>query len=123
MKVTELYRTCIACPEQYEGMTDTGLCIYVRCRGGHASLWLGQEETIHDSEDNIKAELEWPDDKYKGTFEGQEIFNLFEKAGIELDPAFVNPYGHFTESQLSDLYYEEYKAEQYINEIKADGLL
>ena len=29
----------------------------------------------------------------------------------------------YTESQLSDLYYEEYKAERYINEMKADGLL
>lgn len=123
MKVTELYRTCHACPEQYEGYLDTGEYIYVRCRGGYACIRVGEEKTIFDSEDNIKAELDWPDDKYKGSFEGQEIFELFEKAGIELDPSFVNPYGHFTESQLSDLYYEEYKAEQYINELKADGLL
>lgn len=94
MKVTELYRTSIACPEQYEGYIDTGEYIYVRCRGGKSSLWLGQEETIFDSEDNVKAELEWVDDPFKGTFEGQEIFELFDKAGIELDPSFINHYGH-----------------------------
>ena len=28
-----------------------------------------------------------------------------------------------TEDQLSDLYYDEYRAEHYLNEMKADGLL
>jgi len=94
MKVTEIYRTCIACPEQYEGLLDTGDEFYVRCRGGHASIRVGKRETIFDSEDTIKAELEWPDDYYKGVFEGQELFELFDNANIELDSKLVEQYGH-----------------------------
>lgn len=84
MKVAELYRTCIACPEQYEGTTECGKEIYVRCRGGYARLEL---------DDEIIAELSWEDDPYKGMFENQELFELFDKAGIELDSKFIEPYG------------------------------
>lgn len=93
MKVTELYRTCLACPEQYEGYLDTGEYIYVRCRGGKASLWVGEIDTIFDSDDNVKAELFWKD-MYKGFFEGQELFELFDQAGIEIDSKLTEPYGH-----------------------------
>lgn len=97
MKLKNLSRTCIACPEQYEGYLEDGRYVYIRCRGGYASLWIGQEEIIFDSEDNVKAELEWPDDIYKGMFEGNELFQLIEDSGIEIDDNVIKTlsvYGH-----------------------------
>lgn len=46
------------------------------------------------------------------------------EGGLEFENPTENgePLFGLTESQLSDLYYEEYKAESYINEMKADGL-
>lgn len=56
-----------ACPEQYYGETISGEQIYVRIRGGNARL---------DINDVTVAYLDFPEDVYKGTFEGTELAEL-----------------------------------------------
>lgn len=41
MKLIELYRTCWACPSQWEGTTADGQRVYIRFRGGELSHGFG----------------------------------------------------------------------------------
>lgn len=59
MKITELVRTCYACPSQWEGRTACGHPIYIRYRWGRLSVRIG-----------LIGESEW------GAVEGQEIIGL-----------------------------------------------
>ena len=40
--VTSLIKTCDALPSQWEGLTDTRQCIYIRYRSGHGRIGLGE---------------------------------------------------------------------------------
>lgn len=77
IKVTEIRRTCIACPSQWSGRTDTGEYVYIRSRVygdkcviiaeivDHAFGWLSYEElraltkNVLDLPETDGAE-EWP---------------------------------------------------------------
>jgi hypothetical protein len=41
MVVTELEKTCDACPAQWEGRLEDGRYIYVRFRSGHLTIGVG----------------------------------------------------------------------------------
>ena len=42
IKVVSLVKTCRACPSQWEGKTDTGLCVYARYRWGWLTVRTGK---------------------------------------------------------------------------------
>ena len=73
VKVTEIRRTCFACPAQWEGKTEFG-CVYTRFRGGNLTVRFGS--TIKDA---IAAPtiFEWQDtDSYGGFMEYGELKQL-----------------------------------------------
>jgi hypothetical protein len=70
VKVTEIRRTCFACPAQWEGKTESGY-VYIRFRWGALSVRAGP--TIGDA---IAAPtiFEWHDvDDYGGFMEYDEL--------------------------------------------------
>lgn len=69
-----------ACPEQYFGRTVDGLSIYVRIRGGWASLEIG--EILVD-------ETQYPNDPYKGCFENNELA-VFMLRNFEPDKVLID---------------------------------
>lgn len=70
VKVTEIRRTCFACPAQWEGKTESGY-VYVRFRWGTLSVGLGP--TIKDAL-AAAAIFEWhDDDEYGGFMEYDEL--------------------------------------------------
>jgi hypothetical protein len=54
--IKRVHRTCVAYPEQYEGILTTGQCFYFRLRHGEASLGLGRmpHEAVVDPETVIR---------------------------------------------------------------------
>lgn len=44
IKVVGVKKTCIACPAQWEGITDKNRPIYVRYRWGHLSISIGSKD-------------------------------------------------------------------------------
>lgn len=56
--ITELNKTCDACPAQWEGRTSDGFPIYIRYRWGHLSICIGPNK----------------DGDYDEAVMGQEIF-------------------------------------------------
>jgi hypothetical protein len=46
IKITEIRRTCFACPAQWEGKCELG-CVYIRFRWGHLRVGLGP--TVNDA--------------------------------------------------------------------------
>jgi len=69
-KVSEIRRTCIACPAQWEGETESGN-LYIRFRHGHLSVRLGP--TI-DEAIGGRAIFEWDDvDGRNGFMEYEEL--------------------------------------------------
>lgn len=79
-KVTEIFRTSIAYPEQYEGKLNTGEEFYVRCRFGSGRL---------DVNNKTVNEIEYEEDRWRGTFEEGDLVRLFFEAGIYLDKDLV----------------------------------
>jgi len=79
-KVTEIQRTCFACPEQYEGKLDSGEEFYVRCRWGYGRL---------DIDDITVSYIEYSGDALRGTFEEGDLVKLFFNAGIYLDESLI----------------------------------
>jgi hypothetical protein len=77
VKITEIRRTCFACPAQWEGKTESGY-VYIKFRSG--SLTIRSGSTIKDA---IAAPtiFEWHDtDDYGGLMEYDELKKL--TAGI-----------------------------------------
>jgi hypothetical protein len=77
VKITEIRRTCFACPAQWEGKTESGY-VYIKFRWG--SLTIRSGSTIKDA---IAAPtiFEWHDtDDYGGFMEYDELKKL--TAGI-----------------------------------------
>ena len=70
VKVTEILRTCFACPAQWEGKTESG-CVYIRFRGGTLAVRSGS--TIDDAIAGPTI-FEWNDtDGYGGFMEYDEL--------------------------------------------------
>lgn len=46
--VTELRRTCFACPSQWEGATEDGEHVYIRYRWGFLSATIGKDDVYGD---------------------------------------------------------------------------
>lgn len=70
IKVTEIKRTCLACPSQWEGKAASGY-VYVRFRWGHLRVGVGA--TVKDA---ARAEpiFEWDDaDSFNGFMEYDEM--------------------------------------------------
>lgn len=80
-KIVELKKTSPACPEQYDGLLDTGERIYLRVRSGIAELRTGSEQQWQDWTMDTVARNEDPD-KLLGTFGPGVLADLFRKAGI-----------------------------------------
>lgn len=64
MKITEIRRTCFACPSQWEGRGESG-CVYIRFRWGTLSVRAGS--TIKDAIAGPTI-FEWHDDDEHGGF-------------------------------------------------------
>jgi hypothetical protein len=70
VKVSEIRRTCIACPAQWEGETDSGY-LYIRFRWGHLSVRLGP--TIEEAVGG-RTVFEWDDvDGHNGFMEYDDL--------------------------------------------------
>ena len=73
VKVTEIRRTCFACPAQWEGKTEFGY-VYIRFRWGNLTVRSGS--TIKDAIAGPTI-FEWHDtDGYGGFMEYDELKNL-----------------------------------------------
>ena len=72
IKVTEIKRTCFACPAQWEGKAESGY-VYIRFRWGSLSVRLGP--TIKDA---VASEpiFEWHDPELGGFMEYDELKRL-----------------------------------------------
>jgi hypothetical protein len=73
VKITEIRRTCFACPAQWEGKTESGH-VYIRFRGGTLAVRSGS--TIKDA---IAGPIifEWHDtDSFGGFMEYDELKKL-----------------------------------------------
>jgi hypothetical protein len=70
VKVSEIRRTCLACPAQWEGETESGN-IYIKFRWGHLSVRLGP--TIEEAVGG-RSIFEWDDaDGQNGFMEYDEL--------------------------------------------------
>jgi hypothetical protein len=91
VKVTEIRRTCFACPSQWEGKTESGY-VYIRFRWGTLSVRTGP--TIDDA---IAAPtiFEWHDaDDYGGFMEYDELTKITAEVLDLPDEEFAEePYG------------------------------
>lgn len=55
IRITELTRTCEACPSQWEGRTADGDYVYIRYRWGTLSVGIGNSiDSAIDDRDTIK---------------------------------------------------------------------
>ena len=72
VKVTEIKRTCFACPAQWEGKAESGY-VYIRFRWGTLSVRLGPT-----TKDAVAAEpiFEWQDPDFGGFMEYDELKRL-----------------------------------------------
>jgi len=59
IKVTEIRRTCIACPSQWSGRTDTGGYVYIRSRWDILTVSTGptQDDSVYGDKCVIIAEI------------------------------------------------------------------
>jgi hypothetical protein len=70
VKVSEIRRTCLACPAQWEGETESGN-VYIKFRWGHLSVRLGP--TIEEAVGG-RSIFEWDDaDGQNGFMEYDEL--------------------------------------------------
>lgn len=94
MKVTELTRTCVACPSQWEGRLDDGRWVYVRYRFG--MLRVGVGATVDAAVDatmgfagtkNPGESLvaERVGDEYDGTLRDRELVEHLARLAPQLD--------------------------------------
>jgi hypothetical protein len=73
VKITEIRRTCLACPAQWEGKTESGY-VYIRFRWG--SLTVRSGSTIKDAIAGLSI-FEWHDtDSFGGFMEYDELKEL-----------------------------------------------
>lgn len=68
-------QTCVGCPEQYEGKTESGQSIYVRCRHGYGYIEL--EETRE-----ILIEVSYSDG-WQGFFDEGDLDEMLDMIGLE----------------------------------------
>lgn len=84
--ITEIVKTCSACPEQYEGTLNTGERFYLRCRFGVGELRVGSQEQFDNWTLVTVAEKNYGEgEEYKGEFEEGDIAELMAQAGIHYD--------------------------------------
>lgn len=91
VKITEIRRTCFACPSQWEGKTESGY-VYIRFRWGSLSVRTGS--TIKDAIAGPTI-FEWhDDDEYSGFMEYDELSKItaevLDLPGVEFAE---EPYG------------------------------
>lgn len=55
LRVTELTKTCEACPAQWEGRTNDGRTVYVRYRWGYLSVRVSEQPT-DNVDDAVRGE-------------------------------------------------------------------
>lgn len=73
VKITEIRRTCLACPAQWEGKTESGY-VYIRFRGGTLAVRSGS--TIKDAIAGPTI-FEWHDtDSFGGFMDYDEMKKL-----------------------------------------------
>lgn len=81
--ITEIVKTCSACPEQYEGTLNTGERFYLRCRFGVGELRVGSQEQFDNWTLVTVAEKNYGEgEEYKGEFQEGDIAELMAQAGI-----------------------------------------
>jgi len=69
VKVTEIKRTCRACPAQWEGKAESG-SVYIRFRWGHLTVSLGSSIKNAVLTDPV---FEWHDPELGGFMEYDEL--------------------------------------------------
>ena len=70
VKISEIRRTCFACPAQWEGKSKSGY-VYIRFRWGHLDVRLGPTKETAVAGDTV---FEWQDvDESNGLMEYDEL--------------------------------------------------
>ena len=79
-KVDSLYRTCIACPSQWEGNLEDGRIFYIRYRWGYfsASVSKAPSEEVSDALDGIEILGIQYGDEYDGHMDEETMINLLK---------------------------------------------
>ena len=73
--ITEIKRTCWACPSQWEGKTKDGRAVYIRFRWGCLSVNVGK--SIDDAIRNNRTIFEWQDkDRWNSLMENPQLVTL-----------------------------------------------
>jgi hypothetical protein len=85
MKVTEITKTCSACPSQWEGKIEDGRMFYARYRWGYLSLELSDKPTndVYEAMDGsvlIGLQL---GDEFDGVLSEDELVEQMEKVGFK----------------------------------------
>jgi hypothetical protein len=75
VKVTQIRRTCTACPSQWEGRTDDGQYVYVRSRHDYLRVSLGPtlDDAIFGENCNTIVDI---DDEAAGYLEYEKLKKL-----------------------------------------------
>lgn len=82
MKIVEITRTCIACPSQWEGVTEDNRWVYIRYRWGKLRANIGKIDsagsdwTFDDTKHVFTLEL---GDSFDGLLEYSELKKILEE--------------------------------------------
>jgi hypothetical protein len=82
MKVTNLERTCIGCPSQWQGHLEDGRMFYGRYRWGHLTVRLSKSPTKHLDDVFYKGEIihqEKIGDEFDGSMDDEQFKNIMSK--------------------------------------------
>jgi hypothetical protein len=87
MKIKNLIQTCIACPSQWEAMTEDNRPVYIRYRWGTLQVTVGMPGDKHVLSENSRQVLNL--DLGRGEFDGvisyNEIKEYIDKIDLEKD--------------------------------------
>lgn len=114
MKLSNLQRTCIACPSAWEGETEDGREVYIRYRYGQLVSYIGSPsliEPVWKNETVILREIVEVGSQGDGSMDTSE---MLEQTGFE--------YEGETNSIDEDLYEIDKQNEEYFNSDHGDWL-
>lgn len=69
--IVMLHQTSIACPSQWEGLTSSGECVYIRYRSGYGRIGFGR--TVDEAVDDESTFIWYGDDPMDGVISLEEV--------------------------------------------------
>jgi len=82
MNVLDLYKTCNACPSQWEGQLENGHYIYIRYRWGSFRVGIG--ETLSDAIDNMYFQISIGG-PFDGVMSSEDMLCKLEQIGLNVE--------------------------------------